>query len=315
VKVLVVGGCGYLGGALVDELVSSYNVHVYDSLLYERQYLKPVDFHYGDIRDKHRLLSLIEGEDFDEIVWLAAIVGDPACSHNPELAKEVNQDTVEWLAGVAGDRRIIFPSSCSVYGSNMKRGLIEEDEANPLSIYAETKLNAEKFLLDKNAVIFRLGTLFGLGDKFARPRFDLVVNVMTANMVENGSLTVFGGDQMRPLIHVKDVARAVRCAIGNKCCGIYNLTNYNMRIDELAQHIKDITGGEIKTADREGDGMDARDYSVSIEKFKQDFGMSFQYPLERAIAEIAYAIKQKRVKNFKSKIFNNLLNIKENLSE
>jgi len=315
-KILAIGGGGYLGGALVDLLVKNGdNVHVYDSLLYERQYFKPVPFHYGDVRDKHRLLRLIDGEDYDAIVWLAAIVGDPACSYNEDIAREVNQDAVEWLSSIAGDRRICFPSSCSVYGSNMKRGLVEEDDARPLSIYAETKLNAEKFLLNKNAVIFRLGTLFGLGDKFARPRFDLVVNVMTANMVEAGKLTVFGGDQMRPLVHVQDVARAIRCAIYNNRCGIYNLTNYNMRIDELAQKIRDVLGyGTIENSEREGDGMDARDYSVSCEKFIRDFQMEFHYPLERAIAEIAYAIEHKRVKNFRSKVFNNLLNIKDNLS-
>jgi nucleoside-diphosphate-sugar epimerase len=156
-----------------------------------------------------------------------------------------------------------------------------------------------------------------LGDSFARPRFDLVVNIMTANMVRDKALTVFGGDQMRPLIHVKDVARAIWLAsIRSNAVGVYNLTHYNMCIGELARIIKDTLGyGEIKFAERECEGMDERDYSVSSDKFKKTFQMEFMYPLERAIAEIAYAIETRRVKNHKHPIFNNKLNIEERLSE
>jgi nucleoside-diphosphate-sugar epimerase len=290
---------------------------VYDNLLYERQYLKDVQFHYGDIRERHKLLRLIEGEDFDVIVWLAAIVGDPACKLNPELTKEINQDSVEWLASVAGDRRIIFMSSCSVYGQASRGTLLDEDAGtNPLSEYAITKLAAEKFLKDKNAVIFRLGTVYGLGDKFARPRFDLVVNIMTANMVRNNKLTVHGGDQMRPLVHVKDIARVIAHAVIRDMTGVYNVAQYNLRIDEIAQTIKDTLGyGEIEITEREGDGMDARDYAASTEKFRRDFDIRFQYSLERAIAEIAAAVESRRIKNHRDKVFNNMLNIKEKLSE
>jgi nucleoside-diphosphate-sugar epimerase len=99
-RTLIVGGAGYLGGAVVDELQShtmahGSAIHVYDNLLYERQYMKDVTFHHGDVRDRHRLLRLIEGENYDVIIWLAAIVGDPACSLNPELARAINQDAVE----------------------------------------------------------------------------------------------------------------------------------------------------------------------------------------------------------------------------
>jgi len=323
-KVLIVGGAGYIGGALVDAFRSQnvmrstphFDVHVYDNLLYERQYLKGVMFHYGDIRERHKLLRLIEGEDFDVIVWLAAIVGDPACQHNPELAKEINEDSVAWLASVAGERRIIFPSSCSVYGRNAKKNLTEEDRAEPLSIYAETKLGAETYLKDRNTVIFRLGTVYGLGDKFARPRFDLVVNIMTANMVRNGELTVHGGDQTRPLVHVKDIARIIAYAAQHDMCGIYNVAQYNMRIDELATIIRDtLQHGEIKVTEREGEGMDARDYSVSTAKFNRDFKIPFNFSLERAIAEIGAAVASRRIKNHKHPVFNNLLNLKEKLSE
>lgn len=324
-KILIVGGAGYIGGALVDVLkarnvtrdMPHFDIHVYDSLVYERQYFKGVQFHFGDICERHKLLTLIEGEDFDVIVWLAAIVGDPACKLNPALTKEINQDSVEWLASIAGGRRIIFMSTCSVYGKGEPGELLTEESAtNPLSEYAVTKLAAEQFLKDKNAVIFRLGTVYGLGDKFARPRFDLVVNIMTANMVRNGKLTVHGGDQMRPLVHVKDIARVIAYGAQHNMCGVYNVAQCNLCINEIAYIIQEtLNYGDIEVTEREGDGMDARDYAASTAKFGRDFQIEFQYSLERAVAEIAAAIKSRRIKNHKHPIFNNMLNIKEKLSE
>jgi len=327
-KVLIVGGAGYIGGALVDvfhklnttkgkESQPYFDVHVYDNLIYERQYLKRVNFHFGDIRERSRLLQLIEGYDFDVIIWLAAIVGDPACKLNPELTKEINQDAVEWLASIAGDRRVIFMSTCSVYGKTETGNLLhEESPTQPLSEYAITKLAAEQYLKDKNAVIFRLGTVYGLGDKFARPRFDLVVNIMTANMVCDGELTVFGGDQMRPLVHVRDIARIIAYATPRDMCGIYNVAQCNMCIDKLAKEIQETLGyGKIKVVEKEGDGMDARNYTASTVKFERNFQIEFEFSVERAIAEIAQIVGSRRIKNHHSPIFNNMLNLKEKLSE
>jgi nucleoside-diphosphate-sugar epimerase len=157
-----------------------------------------------------------------------------------------------------------------------------------------------------------------MGDQFARPRFDLVVNVMTANMVKDGSLTVNGGDQMRPLLHVKDIARIILAACMSERRDTYNLARYNIRIDELARLIRDTLGyGEIKMAERENltEGMDARDYSVCTSKFDRDFQMDYFYSIERAVAEIAHVISTRRIKNHKNPIFNNMLNIRERLSE
>lgn len=318
-RVLVVGGAGYLGGAVVD-LIKRENpyayVKVYDNLLFERQYLKKVPFQFGDIRDRHALLSLIEGEDFDTIVWLAAMVGDPLCGHNPDLAREINEDSVQWLASVVGDRRVIFMSTCSVYGKNQKRGLIETDETFPLSIYAETKLNAERYLQDCDSMILRLGTLYGMGDDCARLRFDLVVNRMTADLVRNGKLTVRGGDQMRPLVNVKDIARVIYEGTQKKIRGIYNVTKYNMRIDELANTIHAAVGeGEIEVTEREQQGLDERDYSVSTEKFDRTFKTKLINPIESSVAHIAHAVRTKRIKNHDNPSFNNLLNVKGGFNE
>ena len=139
-NVLVVGGSGYVGGALTEILLnSSHSLRVYDGLFYEESYRKPVDFVFGDIRDTARLKPHVEWADV--VVWLAALVGDPACALNPEISIEINQNTVKWLADNT-DKRIVFLSTCSVYGAKLGE-LDESSPTNPLSVYAVTKLTAE----------------------------------------------------------------------------------------------------------------------------------------------------------------------------
>ena len=122
-------------------------------------------------------------------------------------------------------KKIVFFSTCSVYGAQDDI-LNETSPTDPLSVYASTKLEAEKILSDKNALIFRLGTLFGIGDSYSRIRMDLVVNVLTAKAINDKKLTVFGGRQFRPLLHVKDAARVIEESIRSENKGIYNLKVY-----------------------------------------------------------------------------------------
>ena len=204
-NILVVGGAGYVGGGIVDKLKKNHNVTVYDSLIYEESYRKDVDFVYGDIREQKKLLPLLD--KCDAVIWLAALVGDGACAINPELTFEINSDSVKFLAENF-NKRIVFLSTCSVYGA--QEGLLDETSTiNPLSEYASSKVQAEDYLKDSNAIIFRLGTLFGISDEFSRIRLDLVVNILVTKALTEGKLTVFGGDQWRPLLHVIDVANAI----------------------------------------------------------------------------------------------------------
>jgi len=176
-NVLLVGGAGYVGGAVTDLLMETeHNVRVYDALLYEESYRKPVEFVFGDVRDRGLLREQLKWADV--VVWLAALVGDGACELHPRVTVHINQESVWWMSENF-DGRILFLSTCSVYGA--QNGLLYESSPTlPLSLYAETKLGAECHLAKKNAIIFRLGTLFGVGDLFARVRLDLVLNVLTA---------------------------------------------------------------------------------------------------------------------------------------
>ncbi|MHC4388405.1 MAG: NAD-dependent epimerase/dehydratase family protein [Planctomycetota bacterium] len=234
-NILVVGGAGYIGGAITDVLqTTGHDTRVYDSLVYEESYRKPVDFVYGDVRDHDCLRDQLDWAD--AVIWLAALVGDGACAINPQLSVEINQNSVEWLCENY-DGRIVFTSTCSVYGA--QRGILTEGSpTNPLSVYATTKLAAEKYLEDKNALVFRLGTLFGVSDLFARLRLDLVVNILTVRAAIEGKLTIFGGDQFRPLLHVKDVAKAIVDYVDTEHTGIYNLHRQNVRIIDLAYQVR-----------------------------------------------------------------------------
>ena len=234
-KILIVGGAGYVGGYVTDLLKETNNeIIIYDNLLYENQFQKDVNFIYGDVRDYKKIQKYFDWAD--TVIWMAALVGDGACSINPVITNKVNFESVENLAKNFNGK-IVFFSTCSVYGAQ-DDVLDENSKTNPLSVYASTKLSAEKILLSKNSLIFRLGTLFGVGDAFSRIRMDLVVNVLTAKAITEKKLTVFGGRQFRPLLHVKDAAHMIILAAESEKTGIYNLHSENIKIIDLAERVK-----------------------------------------------------------------------------
>ncbi len=238
-KVLLVGGAGYIGGLTCDYLIKDgFEVTVYDNLLYEDRFLKDIPFIYGDIRDTKKLYET--SIDFDVIVLMAALVGDPACSVDPVLTEEINYKAIKDFCDVVlPSKHLIFMSTCSVYGA--QEGMLNEDSpTNPLSSYASTKLSSEKHILQKNGTIFRLGTVFGLGDTYSRLRMDLVVNVLTMKAVKTGEITINGGEQWRPIIAVKDIAGYVTEACKEQYKGIYILSKENVIISELGERISKI---------------------------------------------------------------------------
>ena len=299
-NILVVGGAGYVGGGIVDKLKKNHNVTVYDSLIYEESYRKDVDFVYGDIREQKKLLPLLD--KCDAVIWLAALVGDGACAINPELTFEINSNSVKFLAENF-NKRIVFLSTCSVYGA--QEGLLDESSTiNPLSAYAASKVKAEDYLKDSNAIIFRLGTLFGISDEFSRIRLDLVVNILVTKALTEGKLTVFGGDQWRPLLHVIDVANAIDHTINLKTTGIYNLHYENFKIIDIANSIVErIPSASIETTPMKF--QDARNYQVSSEKLFQDTGFKASTNLLQGIDEVFNLISNNRIKDVSHNRYSN----------
>tara|TARA_Y100000816_G_scaffold57371_2_gene37504 strand:+ start:2187 stop:3119 length:933 start_codon:yes stop_codon:yes gene_type:complete len=292
VNVLVVGGAGYVGGGIVDKLKENHNVTVFDSLIYEESYRKDVNFVYGDIRDKDKLLSVLNKND--AVIWLAALVGDGACSINPELTFEINSESVKFLAENF-KKRIVFLSTCSVYGA--QDGILDETSSiNPLSEYASSKVKAEEYLQNSDAIIFRLGTLFGISDEFSRIRLDLVVNILVTKALTEGKLTVFGGEQWRPLLHVNDVANAINHTLEGGVMGTFNLHYKNFKIIDIANEIiQQVPSAIIETTPMKF--QDARNYQVSSEKLFNTTGFKAEVDLLTGIKEVFELISNKRVKD------------------
>ncbi len=301
-KILVVGGAGYVGGVIVDLLLKKkkYDVTVFDNLLYEDSYRKDCKFIFGDIRDNKFYKSSLN--NYDSIVWLAALVGDGACSINPNLTNEINFETLKKLKKNYR-KKIIFISTCSVYGA--QEGILNENSSvNPLSYYASSKLKCEKILKNTNSIIFRLGTLFGVSDNYSRIRMDLVVNTLCAKAFFEKKLSVFGGDQFRPVLHVKDVGRAIEIAINSNRKGIYNLSYKNMKIIDIANEIKKHFSKSkiIKTKIK---FQDARNYRVTNNKASKELKFRPIYNLSYGIDELKKLLNEKRIKNFNDPRYTN----------
>lgn len=292
-NVLVVGGCGYLGGAVLDLLMlGKHRLRVYDALLYEESYRKPVEFIFGDVCDPKQLRPHLKWAD--AVIWLAALVGDGACALNPEITVAINQEAVRSLAEQY-DGRIVFVSTCSVYGAQDE--LLDEDApTNPLSLYAKTKLAAESYLKHSNAIIFRLGTLFGVGDVFSRIRLDLVVNTLTARAYRHGRITLYGGEQFRPLLHVRDAARAVADSLVTPHTGVFNLHWENMRVTEIAERVR-VHFPDVIVERRPIPPQDMRNYRVSSEKARRLLGFHPTRTVDDGILELKELLSSFRVRD------------------
>jgi nucleoside-diphosphate-sugar epimerase len=280
---------------------------VYDSLVYEPHYLKGVDFVRGDIRDTEKLKALLP--EISHVVWLAAIVGDGACEVTPELTVEVNQNAVEWLAqNYRG--RIIFTSTCSVYGQ-FDAEVDEESPVQPLSLYARTKLAAEGYLQAENSLIFRLGTAFGVSDTYSRPRMDLVVNYMTANALTKGELSVFGGTQWRPLVHVKDIAQAIVHNLERPVRGVYNVAAENLQIKDLAAIVSEMTGCAVKYTEQKF--QDQRNYHVTTKKALRDgiFNPYTMRTVQDGVREISELVGLGRIKQTEDDVYFNVRHVEK----
>lgn len=302
-KVLLVGGAGYIGGLTCDYLIKDgFDVTVYDNLLYENRFLKEIPFIYGDIRDTEKLHKV--SEDYDVIVLMAALVGDPACSVDPLLTEEINYKAIKEFCNVVSPKKhLIFMSTCSVYGS--QEGLLDENSpTDPLSSYALTKLKAEKHILELGGTVFRLGTVFGLGDTYSRLRMDLVVNVLTMKAVKTGQITINGGEQWRPIIAVKDIAGYVTEACRERYEGIFILCKENVVIRELGEKIANLVPNtSVSYVDISF--QDARNYMVDNSKAIETFKYKPSVSVEDEVGRMIKLFTENRIENPEDKVYHN----------
>lgn len=295
-KVLITGGAGYLGSTLAEYLlINGYEVTVLDNLMYKQLSILHLfkrdkfTFVKGDVRNKVRLQELVNQHDI--IIPLAAIVGMPACRDNPQLAIDVNYVHIKNIVEVLrDDQKLIIPNTNSQYGSSPDI-ITEESPFKPLSLYAETKCNAESCVLTNgNGVVLRLATVFGVSP---RMRQDLLVNDFTYKSVTDGYLVLFEGHFKRNYIHVQDIARTFQFIIENyeQCRGeVYNvgLSSANISKLELAETIKKYVPKLVIKTDEFNKDFDQRNYIVSNEKL-ESLGWSPKYDIDYGVKQLIEA--------------------------
>jgi nucleoside-diphosphate-sugar epimerase len=302
--VLVTGGAGYVGSLLVEELLRrGHRVRVLDALVHGSvssvltAWGNPsFEFIRGDVREAGaRAVAL---KEVDSVVHLAAVVGDPACSREPELARAVNLEATRSLvddATRAGVERFVFASTCSNYGKRDNGSLAtEDDELKPVSLYAETKVAAELDILSRNgagprvSTCLRFATVYGTSP---RMRFDLTVNEFTRDVALGRELVVFGEQFWRPYVHVRDVADAVVMtleAAPDAVAGqVFNVggTQENYRKLDIVNLLNDrFDEPSVKFVHKD---EDPRDYRVSFEKVKASIGFRLGRNVASGIDEVA----------------------------
>jgi nucleoside-diphosphate-sugar epimerase len=307
-KVLVTGGAGYIGSVLVKLLLDKgYFVRVLDNLSFGGEAIvellnnKNFDFVKGDIRERKDLEAAMK--DIEYVAHLASIVGDPACAVNPELTKDINLNGAKLTYQVAnemGIKKFVFASTCSNYGKmeDANAFVHEESELKPVSLYAETKVEFEQYLLsqDKKNVAkptcLRFSTVYGLSPRI---RFDLTVNEFTKELAMGKELVVFGEQFWRPYCHVIDLSRGVIAVFEANdetvAFNVYNVgdtsENYQkqMIVDEIVKQIPD---AKIKFVTR---NEDPRDYRVNFDKIKSELGFEITLRVPEGIAQTIKVIR------------------------
>jgi nucleoside-diphosphate-sugar epimerase len=302
--VLVTGGAGYLGSVLVPKLAERYRVVVLDALWFGDAGLAVVAdriaLHRGDLRDPDAVRRALA--DVDAVIHLAAVSNDPCSELDPDLTRSVNLDATRALmtaARAAGVRRFINASSASVYGIKPGNDVSEELALEPLTLYARYKAETEAILDelaadDFTTVSVRAATVCGLSPRL---RLDLTINILTHHAIERGAIRVFGGDQLRPNIHIQDLTDFYVSLVERPHASIhrraFNLVTRNASVMELAQMIRARVAPTlpIEVVPTE----DNRSYHLSGARAARELGYTPARSLEDAIDELAAAMRAGRV--------------------
>jgi nucleoside-diphosphate-sugar epimerase len=307
-KILVTGAAGYIGSVLVRQLLGkNFKVRGADILFFGGESLIDIfnhpnfEFMKGDIRDKNFIDRILDG--ITDVIHLAAIVGDPACAKQPELAEQINFEASKLLfdkCNNGGINRFIFASTCSNYGKMEGDGFVNEDSPlNPISLYAELKVKFEKYLLDSqmshnfSATALRFSTVYGLSP---RMRFDLTVNEFMREVTFNNYLEIFGEQFWRPYCHVEDLARScitvLEAPIEKVKGNVFNVgdSNQNYQKKMIADEIlKIVPGAKIKFIHK---SEDPRDYKVDFSKIKNELNFTITKVVPQGLQEVHKLLKQ-----------------------
>jgi nucleoside-diphosphate-sugar epimerase len=310
-KVLVTGGAGYVGSLLTPQLLDAgYDVTVYDIMFFGDWFLPKDNPHLkviaGDIRDTPKLAAALKGQDI--VINLACISNDASFELDEKLSTSVNLDAFEptvIAAKAAGVRRFIYASSSSVYGVSDKPDVTEDHPLVPLTLYNKYKGVCEPLLLkhttkDFVGVVFRPATVCGYAPRL---RLDLSVNILTNHAVTNNRITVFGGAQLRPNLHIQDyvdLCKLLLTAPDEKIANeIFNCGYQNMSIMDLAHMVKRVVGEEfpdkppIDIVTTPSD--DNRSYHINSDKIKRVLGFSPSHSIEEAVRDLCHAFRDGKI--------------------
>tara|TARA_B100001123_G_C15253181_1_gene1003577 strand:+ start:124 stop:1137 length:1014 start_codon:yes stop_codon:yes gene_type:complete len=312
-KVLVTGGAGYCGSILVPQLLKlGYNVTVFDKMYYGSSFLPPesgdLKLIEGDIRDINAFEKAVHEQN--AVLHLACISNDASFVLDEALSTTVNMDAFEPLviaAKKAGVQRFVYASSSSVYGVSDEPNVTEEHPLVPLTLYNKYKGMCEPLLFkhtndDFVGVVYRPATVCGYAP---RQRLDLSVNILTNHAINKGVITVFGGDQLRPNLHIQDYADLcclLLAADDEKISNeIFNCGYQNMSIMEIAQTVKKVVEVEFpdlgKIEIKKTPSDDNRSYHINSDKIFQQLGFKPQYSVEDAVRDLCNAFKETKLPN------------------
>ncbi len=324
-KVLITGGAGYVGSALVPSLLAKgYEVTVYDLYIYGDVFKDIKDKKLmqikADIRDRAKLIAAANG--CDAIIHLACISNDPSFELNPELGKSINFDAFYNVLEAARTnkvKRLIYASSSSVYGLKSEKNVVEDARLEPLTDYSKYKAECERVRKEEGEnvdwVVIRPATVCGYAPRL---RLDLVVNILTINALVNGKIKIFGGEQLRPNINIKDMIRVYELLLTAPWEKLrhqtFNAGYHNLKVNEIAMIVKKIVekslgkqiGLEVVPTN------DNRSYHINSDKIRKILGFNSEYAVEEAVEGLVEAFKSGLLKDpLNNPLYHNIKRMQE----
>ena len=314
--VFITGGAGYVGAELVPALLEKgYKVTVLDLFIYGKNVISKnenLKLIQGDIRDQELLKKEIKNHNY--LIHLACISNDPSFELNPELGKSINLDAFEPMVKIAKDngvKRFVYASSSSVYGIKKEKEVVETMKLEPLTDYSKYKAKCEDLLFKHSSenfqtTVVRPATVCGYSK---RQRLDVIVNILTNHAFHKKRIKLFGGDQLRPNLHIKDMVNAYevfltaeKSQINEK---IFNVGTENLSVEEIGNKVVKEFNNEVEVMRVPTD--DKRSYHISSKKISQELGFMPKFKIENAIRDLKNALEKGYLKNsFENEMYFNI---------